>query len=263
MSGKYWSEKEINFLKKGYTTMSCSEIAKELGRTTRSVQHKFGQLELKRETAKIGDKFNRLTIQKLEMEKHIDQNCTFAYCICECGKEHRAKLTDVVSGHAKSCGCLKSESSAENCRKRASHNLSNSSLYRKWAGIKARCFYPSQPGYKDYGGRGITICDEWKNSFESFKDWALSNGYEENLTIERIDVNKNYCPENCKFITKEEQHNNTTRNIFITIFGETKNAKQWSKDNRCVCSYRVFIWRISVGWEPELALTKPERKINI
>ena len=107
-------------------------------------------------------------------------------------------------------------------------------LYGVWLRIKARCLYPNATGYKDYGGRGIGICEEWKNSYESFRAWALSNGYDPNAPygkcmIERIDVNKDYCPENCKWVDRTEQANNTRRNHFITFQGETLTISQWGE----------------------------------
>lgn len=115
-------------------------------------------------------------------------------------------------------------------------------LYRVLAGMKSRCSNKNEPGYKHYGGRGIRVCEEWLNSFEAFESWALSNGYEEGLSIERIDVNGNYCPENCKWATSLEQCNNMRRNIRVTYLGKTQTIAQWARElgkeyNTLRCSY--------------------------
>jgi hypothetical protein len=160
----------------------------------------------------------------------------------------------MVAGTTQSCGCIKKETSADNCRKLATHNLSKTALYRKWAGMKSRCLYPSQPGYKNYGGRGIMICDEWLYSFENFYRWSMNNGYKERLTLDRIDTNGNYSPDNCRYITDAEQKNNTTKNVFVEAFGERKTTTQWEADERCMCSAGQLRYRIRAGWEPEMAI---------
>ena len=118
--------------------------------------------------------------------------------------------------------------------------------------MKNRCRCPSSPAYKNYGGRGITVCDEW-NDYISFKKWALSNGYNDNLTIDRINVNGNYCPENCRWITKEVQAGNTRTNTFYTINGETHFLNEWSRIYGIKPA--TIIQRIQHGWDPERAIT--------
>lgn len=109
-------------------------------------------------------------------------------------------------------------------------NKSERKLYRVLASMKNRCYNKNEPGYKNYGGRGIKVCDEWRNSYEAFESWALSHGYAEGLSIERIDVNGNYCPENCKWATQLEQCNNMRRNIRVTYLGKTQTLAQWAKE---------------------------------
>ena len=103
----------------------------------------------------------------------------------------------------------------------------NQHLYNAWSGMKKRCYVPQNKSYKYYGAKGVTVCDEWRNSFDSFAEWAYSNGYEDTLTIERIDNDKGYCPENCKWITKSEQQQNRSDKILIEHDGKTLNLKQW------------------------------------
>lgn len=108
-------------------------------------------------------------------------------------------------------------------------NDNKTRLYRIWRAIKARTVYESQTQYKDYGGRGIVVCEEWKNNFYKFKEWALKNGYQDNLTIDRINVNGNYEPNNCRWITKSEQNNNQRSNVILEYKGQKMNVYQWAK----------------------------------
>ena len=124
--------------------------------------------------------------------------------------------------------------------------------------MKQRCYNERSSVYNHYGGRGITICDEWLSSFEAFRDWALKNGYADNLTIERINVNGNYCPENCCWITQAEQLNNTRNSIVITHDGLTMNLMQWSK--YLGKSYDALKGRIDRGWSFTDTLTAPVKK---
>lgn len=118
-------------------------------------------------------------------------------CICDCGNESFPLYTNLKRGLTKSCGCTKGGHI---------HGLSGHPMYKTWEGMVARCENKNNSGYINYGGRGITVCTEWRNSFKSFYDWAIENGYSENLTIDRIDNDGNYCPENCQWITNAENN---------------------------------------------------------
>ena len=183
------------------------------------------------------------------------------YCQCDCGNP---ELT-LVSGNAlksktspiKSCGCLLGHN-AKTAHK--IHGGTYERLYGVWCGMKGRCYYQGNKNYKNYGGRGITVCDEWKNSYENFKEWAMSNGYQPDAprggcTIERIDVNGNYCPENCMWKTIKEQENNKTDNHFVEYQGETHTVSEWARI--LGIAYNTLLNRINHGWSIERALTEP------
>ncbi len=122
--------------------------------------------------------------------------------------------------------------------------------------MRQRIFNKNTKSYKHYGGRGINICEEW-NSFENFKNWALANGYEESLTLERKKVNEDYCPENCTWISHADQQKNRTNNINVTAWGETKVALNWISDERCKVGYETLLYRIRHNWNHEDAISKP------
>lgn len=166
----------------------------------------------------IGNKYGDLII----LEKSTRKNTTgksLWVCLCTaCG--HKTELSLSQLKYRKTCGCIKPNTK---------HGLKNHRLYHIWGGMKARCNNPNSENYKNYGERGISICNEWFSDFKTFYDWAMSHGYEDTLTIERIDVNGNYCPENCTWIPQSEQGNNTRRNVKITYKGETLNKNQLAK----------------------------------
>ena len=158
-------------------------------------------------------------------------------------------------GETKSCGCLHRDM----LRKDPAQKNTGTRLYNIWQGIKRRTMTETNPRYKDYGGRGITVCTEWRDSFESFRDWALANGYRDDLTIEREDVNGNYCPENCKWTTYLVQGNNTRRNRRIEYNGEIHTLTEWAMLKGMKVS--TLSNRLNEhGWTVEKALTTPVKK---
>ena len=176
-----------------------------------------------------GKKYNSLTvIEKAETRiLPSGQHKTMWKCKCDCGR------TTIVASYAlrnngiRSCKVCGKEKSANS---RKTHGMSYTRLHNIWTGMKSRCYNPNHMHYKNYGGRGIVVCEEWKSNFQSFHDWAVSNGYSEELTIDRIDNNGNYEPSNCQWCTKKEQANNTRRNKRITYNGQTKTLAQWAEE---------------------------------
>lgn len=172
----------------------------------------------------VGQRYGRLVVVA-ESEKHYCGNA-FWDCKCDCGNICVVRGAYLRSGHTKSCGCYKAEKSAE---RMTTHGQRKTRLYRIWHGMKTRCYYENQANYKDYGGRGITVCEEWRNSFTAFYEWAMSNGYADGMQLDRMDNNGNYSPKNCKWSTTAEQANNKRNNTPIEIGGKTMNITQWAK----------------------------------
>lgn len=174
-----------------------------------------------------GKKYGNLTaIKYSHTGKNYMQYWVFK---CDCGNEIITRKTSVISGHCKSCGCLQKQIAKQEVVKHSvKHKESNTRLYNIWKGIKKRCFSKTEPAYPNYGGRGISVCDEWKNYYEKFKEWAMSNGYKDNLTIDRIDNNGNYCPQNCRWATYKEQARNRRKWKYL-YNGELYTAREIAK----------------------------------
>ena len=175
-------------------------------------------------------------------------------CRCECGNEKVVMGHNLKSGNVKSCGCLRSETTSARCYK---HGGTNTRLYNIFSQMLNRCNNQNNTNYKDYGGRGITVCNEWL-VYQNFKAWALANGYADDLTIDRIDNDKGYSPENCRWATRKEQNGNRRNNRLITFEGETKTLSQWATDKNI--SRDVLRSRLDMDWTVEDVLTKPVKK---
>lgn len=171
-----------------------------------------------------GKRFGRLTVIGIHP---TETRKTFWVCQCDCGNIKIVRSDSLQRGAIRSCGCLKKEQDLTNLTANHSHRMSGSRIYTIWQGIKARCYNPHEPRYERYGGRGITVCDEWKNNFKQFCEWSMKNGYSNELTIDRIDNDKGYSPDNCRWATNKEQSNNRSTNINIKIGNATKTLTEW------------------------------------
>lgn len=197
----------------------------------------------------FGKRFSRLVV----MPKYITEKGIRKYlCICDCGKEVYVSAANLTSGNTKSCGCL----SKEVARKRlVSHGHSRSRIYNIWIKMIDRCENQKSKSFEKYGKNGITVCKEWHN-FKLFFDWAISNGYDDNLTIDRINGSGNYEPNNCRWATYEEQANNTKKNLIYVVDGKRGTLAELA---RCYdMPYKLVYQRVvRYHWDIETALLIP------
>lgn len=197
-----------------------------------------------------GNKYGMLSV--LRRVQNAPNGVARWECKCDCGNVVIVRGGNLKNGAVKSCGCLRHDIGART----KTHGMSKTRLYQTWANMKERCCCKNNPAYGTYGGRGIMICDDWNNSFEAFAKWALSNGYQDDLTIERIDYNKGYTPENCKWISKSDQANNRRSNVKITFNNETHNLSEWCK--MYGKNYYLVYNRIHKNkWDFERAILEP------
>jgi len=196
-----------------------------------------------------GQKFGRLTAMNRAPNSGDRVKWLFK---CDCGNQIITDGASAKTGKTRSCGCLDKEVKIKTHTK---HGLSGERIYSIYKGMTQRCYNSSNKKFKIYGGRGIKICDEWLNDRTTFFEWAFKNGYNDNLTIERIDSNKGYSPDNCKWATYAEQNRNTSQNFHVTIDGEDKIMADLAKEvgiNRGILSYRI-----KTGMTPEEAISVP------
>ena len=209
-----------------------------------------------------GQKFNKLTVMERaeDHEQPSGQRKTMWRCRCDCGNETIVTAYDLYHGHTKSCGCsyydyiqmLRSAIKPNEKKHRQSH-----SLRKTYDGMLYRCNNINASNYSRYGGRGIKVCEEWSNNFESFKEWALQNGYELGLSIDRIDVNGDYTPDNCRWVTMKKQANNKRTTRWVEYNGERMSVSEFAQV--IGLNYSTAYFRISRGWPIERIINQPLR----
>ena len=188
---------------------------------------------MRRNSDLSGQRFGRLTVlYKTDKTKY---GKALWHCKCDCGNFKDTISTSLKNGDVKSCGCLQKEVRKENAlhldKVRLKHGMSDNRLYRIYNDMVSRCYRKSINGYENYGGRGIRVCDEWlgEDGFKNFMSWSFANGYNEELTIDRLDSNGHYEPNNCKWSTRKEQANNTRATIFLEYGREKHSLTEWSE----------------------------------
>ena len=186
----------------------------------------FGEIKMSSKFKDItNQRFGRLVVKKIAGQNKYKRYLWL--CQCDCGNEKIAAGNDLRRGATKSCGCLQKEMRILSNIK---HGLYYTRLHYIWNAMKSRCYNKNNNRFYCYGKRGIEVCKDWKNNFKSFYDWAMENGYADNLSIDRINVNGNYCPENCRWITIKEQERNRTNNKMLKIGGKNKCIAEWGEE---------------------------------
>lgn len=206
-----------------------------------------------------GQRFGRLTVIKRGenyITPHSGKPRAQWLCKCDCGNEKLVLGESLTRNLIVSCGCFHKEKVSTQF---TTHGQTNSRLYNIWCAMKRRCYNPNVKEFPLYGGRGITMCDEWKNDYTSFAQWALSHGYDENAprgqcTIDRIDTNGNYEPNNCRFITQQEQMNNVRYNHYLEYNNEVHTIAEWGRILN-ISAEKITNRINKLGWTPERALT--------
>lgn len=194
-----------------------------------------------------GKRFGRLVVQKRSSNSKGGK--PMWVCHCDCGNFVIVLGNDLNRGHTKSCGCFRKDSARD---KNIKHGYRYTRIYKSWLNMKTRCYNIHSKDFKNYGSRGIKVCDEWLNDFQSFYDWALANGYKDDLSIDRIDANGNYEPSNCRWANAKKQANNKTKNHYVVCNGEKHTISEWAEITGIKAG--TLWYRITHGWSPEKAL---------
>ena len=192
----------------------------------------------------IGKKFNMLTV--LEECKERKRGYKIYKCLCDCGNITYVRSSHLKNNNTKSCGCLHHKPN------RLVHGKYKTRIYRIYHDIKSRCYNRNETAYKNYGARGIVVCDEWLDDFMNFYNWSTENGYNNSLTIDRINVDGDYEPNNCRWVTMKEQQNNRRNNVYLTCHGKTQTMSQWADElgiKKCTIKARR-----KYGWSDEECL---------
>lgn len=201
----------------------------------------------------INRRFGSLVVkERLKMNSHREMEWL---CVCDCGKEHITTSNRLTHGQTTCCReCVKTKISVANTK----HGTKPIELWHCYTNMKTRCYNEKYSLYHRYGGRGIKVCDEWLNSFEKFREWAFENGWSKDLTLDRIDNDGNYEPNNCKWSTIQEQSNNRHTNRILTLNGVSDTMANWSR--KLNIPYHIIQSRLYRGWEEEKILSTPYQR---
>ena len=208
----------------------------------------------------INDIFGRWKVIGFDNERSKNDKHGRKYYFCECQCQDKTVKSirgdSLISQKSTSCGCYNRERVSDVTSK---HKSSNSDLYDVWINMKQRCLNKNNPSYNNYGGRGITICDEWLNNFSEFRKWSIENGYEKGLNIDREDNDKGYSPDNCRFITYIENQNNKRTNTYLEFNNEINTIANWAR--KLNMNPRTLVTRLdTLNWSIEKTLTTPVKK---
>lgn len=201
-----------------------------------------------------GMRFGKLTVLRLS---YVRKGHKYYTCQCDCGRIKDICGSHLATGASRSCGCMVREATI---RRNTTHGQSKTRLFSIWSSMRERCSNKNLKAYKWYGGRGITVCPEWNESFENFKDWSMKNGYSESLSIDRINNDGNYEPNNCRWVGAKEQARNSRNNHVVTINGVSKIITEWFEESPV--THTTIYQRIKDGWEVQDAIMKPDQRKN-
>lgn len=214
-----------------------------------------------------GERYGKLTVlEYVGTKRYRNGRATQWLCQCDCGNKTVVDSVSLKTGNTVSCGCHRRELSSKRMIERnKTHGITIGSeedkrLYRLWAAIKRRCYYEKCVGYHNYGGRGVRMCDEWKNEAAKFVEWCKSHGYKKGLEIDRINNNGNYEPNNCQFISKVENEKKKRNTIWLTIDGISKVCADWNRLMKKPEKY--YIQRIYRKMGEEYAINVIRNRLN-
>ena len=197
-----------------------------------------------------GQKFGMLTVVQFS---HINNGGYYWLCRCDCGTVKPMPISNLKRGDTKSCGCNRTKVNI-------THGLTHHKIYGVYVNMIERCYNSKNKSFKHYGGRGISVCDDWKNDNTKFFSWAFASGWQESLQLDRIDNEGNYSPENCRFITHKVNVNNRRNNRLLTYKGQAKTFTEWAEISGV--SRKLIEYRLNQGMSAEEAITKPVKQFN-
>ena len=201
---------------------------------------------------RICRRFGRLVVVGIRRERRGKRDMIIAHCRCNCGREKDVFWQALADGRVKSCGCLNRELAAMRGRESTKHGGSRTRLYRIYSSMRERCYRPQHMHYANYGGRGIDVCPEWRGDFAAFREWAMSHGYADNLSIDRIDNDRGYSPDNCRWADAKTQCGNRRTCHMLTVDGQTHTLSEWARISGIKNS--TIRERLKRGWSIERAL---------